>query len=103
MNVYEGITQGLEEAIEYNKGNLKARSKTISIAPLPDFNAAEIKTIRTNLGMTQILFANLIGVSKKTVEAWEAGKNSPNGAATRMLSLIKADPDLPQKMKIISQ
>ena len=40
MDVYEGIMQGLNEAIAYNEGNVKARTKTMSIEPVPDFKAA---------------------------------------------------------------
>ena len=46
MNVYDGIVQGLSEAIDYNKGKIKARTKTMYIEPVSDFEAAEIKNIR---------------------------------------------------------
>ena len=45
MNVYDGIMQGLQEAVDYNEGKIKARTKTISIEPVPDFEAKEIKDI----------------------------------------------------------
>lgn len=103
MKVYDGIMQGLEEAIAYNEGNIKARTQTISISPVPDFKATEIKNIRNELGMTQVLFAGFMGVSTKTVEAWEAGRNMPDGPARRILSMLKADPSLPQKYNIIAK
>lgn len=101
MKVYEGIMQGLEEAIAYNEGKVKARTNTMSILPIPDFEAAEIKNIRNELGMTQVLFAGFMGVSTKTVEAWEAGRNMPDGPARRILSMLKSDPALPQRYNII--
>lgn len=101
MNVYEGIMQGLQEAVDYNEGKIKARSNTMSIYPIPKFEAKEIKTIRSELGMTQYLFAGFMGVSPKTVEAWEAGRNVPNGPACRILAMLKADPDLPEKYHIV--
>lgn len=70
--------QGLEEAIAYNEGKIKARTNTMSIESVPDFKATEIKSIRNGLGMTQVLFTGFMGVSAKTVGAWEAGKNMPN-------------------------
>lgn len=103
MNVYEGILQGLEEAVAYNHGKITARTKTISISPLPEYDAHEIKSIRKAMGMTQALFAGVMGVSLKTVEAWESGKNVPNGSAKRILSIFQADPTLPQKMHIIEE
>lgn len=103
MNVYDGIMQGLEEAVAYNEGKVKARTSTISISPVPDFEAKEIKNIRNELGMTQVLFAGFMGVSTKTVEAWESGRNMPDGPARRILSMLKADPALPQRFNIIAK
>lgn len=102
MSVYESIMQGLSEAVEYEKGNLKARTMKMSIAPLPEINSSRIKDIRRSLDMTQGIFADVIGVSVKTVEAWEAGTNTPSGAARRMLSLLQSDPELPQKYGLYS-
>lgn len=103
MNVYEGIMQGLQEAVDYNEGKIKARSNVISIEPVQKFNAMEIKEIRNQLGMTQYLFAGFMGVSPKTVEAWEAGTNIPNGPASRILAMVKDDPQLPEKYHIVAR
>ena len=103
MSVFSEIKSGLNEAIEYEKGNLRARARTLSIAPIEKFTASEIKEIRKNTGMTQALFAKYLGVSLKTVEAWEAGRNQPNGTACRMLSLTKRDPKFPISSGIVLQ
>ena len=103
MNVYDGIMQGLQEAVDYNNAKIKARSRTMSVDPVLKFEASEIKTIRTELGMTQYLFAGLMGVSTKTVEAWESGRNIPNGPASRILSMLQADPHLPEKYHIVTR
>ncbi|MDE6425473.1 MAG: helix-turn-helix domain-containing protein [Ruminococcus sp.] len=103
MSVYESIMQGLNEAIDYEKGNIKARTETFSVAPLPDMESDDIKNIRLSLNMTQVIFAAVIGVSVKTVEAWESGTHTPSGIARRMLSLLKSDPSLLEKYKILSR
>lgn len=43
--------------------------------------------------MYQKSFAGYLGVSEKTVEAWEAGVNHPSGAASRILSMMEMDSD----------
>lgn len=103
MNVYDGIMQGLNEAMAYNEGKLKVRTKTIFIEPVPNFEATEIKKIRNELGMTQVLFAGFMGVSTKTVEAWESGRNMPDGPARRILAMLKVDPGLPQRLNIVAK
>lgn len=103
MSVYEGIMKGLEEAVEYTEGNLPAKRRKITVEPLQDFKASDIKTIRGSLGMTQILFAELMGVSVKTVEAWEAGRNVPDGPSRRILAMAQADPKLPERYNLVAQ
>ena len=102
-SVFGDIKLGLEQAIEYEKGNLKANKTTMSVLPLETFSSAEIKEIRLNAGMTQALFAKYMGVSVKTVEAWEAGRNHPEGAACRMLYLTRVNPQFPTVSGIIER
>ena len=102
MSVFEEIKTGLNQAIEYEKGTLKANSRTLTVSPIESFTADEIKMIRKSTGLTQVLFAKYLGVSLKTVEAWESGRNQPNGSACRMLSLTKKDPKFPESSGIIA-
>ena len=93
MDGYSSIIKGLEEAIEYEKGNLKGvKRHVVTVRPLTVYQADKIKKIRTKLELSQTSFASVIGVSKKAVEAWEAGKNIPQGPAQRMLELLDKKP-----------
>lgn len=103
MNVYESIIQGLNEAVDYENGKIKAKTVTLSVAPLPDIDSSDVKNIRQSLDMTQMIFAAVMGVSVKTVEAWESGINTPSGTAKRMLSLLKSDPQIPEKYHLLSR
>jgi putative transcriptional regulator len=44
------------------------------------------------LGVSQAVFARLIGVSPKLVEAWESGRNTPAGPVCRLFELIEYQP-----------
>lgn len=101
MALFDDIKLGLQQAIEYEKGNLKANKTTLMILPTESFSAQEIKKIRNDTGMTQALFAKYLGVSIKTVEAWESGRNHPDGAACRMLALTRSNPDFPMASGIV--
>ena len=73
MGIYDQIKAGLEEAIAYEQGTLKAKTTKLSVEPLKHYDASQIKAIRKSTGLTQVTFAHYMGVSPKTVEAWEAG------------------------------
>ena len=103
MAIFDDIKLGVEQAIEYEKGNLKAKKTTLTITPVEVFTAQDIKNIRNQTGLTQVLFAKFMGVSVKTVESWEAGRNHPEGAACRLLTLTKNDPMFPQRSGIIAR
>ena len=74
--------------MEFEKGRISAKKTTYMIAPVKEFNPSEIRTIRTAAGMTQTIFACYMGVSKKTVEAWEAGRSHPTGSAFRLMGIL---------------
>lgn len=101
MSVFDRIKTGLEEAIAFEQGSINAKTTKITVTPINRFGAGEIKEIRVSTGMTQNVFAEFMGVSAKTVEAWESGRNQPAGAACRLLDLTKSDPAFPQKSGIV--
>lgn len=104
MSLFDELTQGLAEAIDYDKEDISnVRLKNVYIEKVPTFNKSEVKRIRTNIGMTQKNFALIVGVSSKTVEAWESGKNIPSGSASRVLEIIAKDPVILEKAKIVSK
>lgn len=88
--MFEDLKTGLEEAIDYEKGQGKAKSRTLMIAPVKKYSNEEMKAVRNKSGMTQMVFANYMGVSKKTVEAWELGRTHPTGPAYRLISIMMA-------------
>jgi len=104
FNLFESIKTGLEEAIEVSKGNItNVKIDKIIISPLRTYGKEKIKTIRTNKNMTQHMFADLLGVSVKTVEAWESGTRPPSGTASRILELLERDNDLFERTAIIAR
>ncbi len=87
---FESIMKGLSESLEYAKGDdSKARRMSVTVAELPQYHDKEIKKIREDLNLTQKNFAFVLGVSTKTVEAWESGRNIPQGTAQRFLQILK--------------
>ena len=96
------LITALNEALEHSEGKIELKTSHFCISPVCNtISIDEIKSIRKKLGMSQNVFAMVIGVSKKTVESWEAGRYTPDGAARRMISIIQSDPDFPEKYGIV--
>lgn len=89
--LFDDLKEGLQEAIEFEKGNGKAKTVTYVIEPVKEYTNKEIKQIRNKAGMTQATFASYLGVSPKTVEAWELGRTHPTGPAYRLIGILDAD------------
>jgi putative transcriptional regulator len=53
-----------------------------------------IVEIRQNVGMSQAQFAELLGVSIRTLQEWEQGRRKPSGAAASLLVLADKRPDV---------
>lgn len=95
MDFFSDLMDGLEEALAYSKG--KASAETfVRKRSLPTINVVEI---RESLRMTQKSFAAVLGVSCRTVEAWESGKSNPTPTAKKLMFLIQEDHTLIQKLQ----
>lgn len=94
VDFFSGIMEGLTEALAYEKGKASAETFARKQA-LPNINVLEV---RTALSMTQKSFANVLGVSCRTVEAWECGKSVPTPTARKLIYLIQQDHSLVHKL-----
>lgn len=94
IDFFSGIMEGLEEALAYEKGvaNVQTFMRKQS---LPSVNVADV---RNSLSMTQKNFASVLGVSCRTVEAWESGKSTPTPTAKKLIYLLQNDHSLVQKL-----
>ena len=94
VDFFEGIMAGLEEALAYEKGTAKAAT----FARKSSLPAVDVAQTRRSLDMSQRSFAEILGVSTRTVEAWESGRTSPTPTAKKLIYLISEDKNLAQKL-----
>ena len=85
------------------KGIITKRNKFLVVNPPERMESDEVRKIRKKLSLSVSVFAEVLNVSPKTVEAWEAGRNHPEGAACRLLALTQNDPAFPVKAGIVNQ
>ena len=103
MAVYDDIMASLKELADHAEG--KKTSVVIhrmSVANVKEYSPERIKAIRKEAGLTQKLFAACIGVSTKSVEAWEGGRSRPDGAARRLIGMMESDPSFVQNYGILT-
>lgn len=98
---YESIMRGLNEIVQDVEGKKRLPRRTVTIIPVKTYTAAEVKSIRRGTGMSQKLFADYMGVSEKTVEAWEAGTNHPAGSSSRILSMMESNHTLTKEYPFV--
>jgi DNA-binding transcriptional regulator YiaG len=56
-----------------------------------------VRVIRERTSLSQSEFAQLIGISVKTLQNWEQDRRRPTGPAVALLSIIEHDPALAVK------
>jgi len=100
MDIYKNIMQSLTEAVEYQQGKNSARKTRLSIKPAITFKNDDIRQIRQRTGLSQVMFAGSLGISPKTVEAWENGRNKPEGASRRLLEIVCDEPDFLKRFHV---
>ena len=70
------------------------RRSTPTTAAPRDFAASDVQRLRKRLGLSQAGLAAALNISVELVQAWEADRRVPRGAALRLLELVNANPEL---------
>ncbi|MBC3873572.1 helix-turn-helix domain-containing protein [Undibacterium flavidum] len=82
---FEGIKQGLQEAIAHSQGKAVA-------ARTHRPEAIDVAQLRHSLGLTQVEFAAKFCISVGTLRHWERGDRSPHGPALALLHVVSKEP-----------
>lgn len=91
------LVEGLEGFLEDLKSGkplgkkYTCRRVVLDVQPAP-FTGERVRAVRMLLNASQPFFAQFLGVSVKTLRAWEGGK-TPNNMACRFMDEIDHNPD----------
>ena len=79
----------LKQSVREMKSASPGRITRILVSPIAE---ARIKS-----SLSQSQFANLMGVSVRTLQDWEQGRRQPSGAAKALLKVATASPKVVRK------
>ncbi len=75
----------LEAVRDIKKGNIGGM-ETVELSPVVE--------ARQKTGLSQSRFAELLGVSVRTLQDWEQGRRKPSRAAMSLIQIAKLRPDV---------
>ena len=76
----------LERSVRQMKAGRAAREHHVKVP--------EALEARMRSGLSQAKFADVLGVSRRTLEGWEQGRRKPSGAARALLLIARKRPDV---------
>ena len=68
--------------------------KSGKAAQITNVNVSSIVAARNTLGLSQSRFAELLGISRRTLQEWEQGRRTPTGAAKTLLRVVERHPEV---------
>src|SRR5262245_57509647 len=93
---FSDLKVALEDALAFEKGqrtNLKVK-RILAPRPPKAMSPKDIARIRQKLNCSQAVFAMMLNISPKTVQAWEQGSREPGDAALKLLTIAKKHPEV---------
>ena len=91
--LFGDLMQSLDEALQYSRGEqINARTTILPVPPAP-MSQVEIVKLREQFKCSQAIFARLLNISVKTLQAWEQGVRVPSDAALKLLAVAKHHPE----------
>jgi len=91
---FSELTESLGQALAHARGERSDLRTTVLPAPPHPMSREEIVELRAELNYSQSVFARVLNVSVKTVQAWEQGVRVPSDAALKLLAIAKRRPEV---------
>ncbi|MGH9754221.1 MAG: helix-turn-helix domain-containing protein [Blastocatellia bacterium] len=88
------LEESLQQVLQHARGEPHDLRATVRAAPPKPMKKQEIIKLREQLNLSQALFASMLNVSVRTVQAWEQGLREPSDAALKLLTIAKKYPEV---------
>ena len=83
--LFEELLESVKQGAAIMKGETKAGTFT--------FDKPDVQAIRQQYGLSQVKFAQLLGISVSTLRNWEQGRRHPEGPARVLLQVAAKHPE----------
>ncbi|HEY6804507.1 MAG TPA: helix-turn-helix domain-containing protein [Pyrinomonadaceae bacterium] len=95
-DAFADLKEAMEDALAFERGERRDLKVTRLQAPRPPkaMSPQDIARIRKKLNCSQTVFAMMLNISPKTVQAWEQGSREPGDAALKLLTIAKKHPEV---------
>ena len=92
---FADLKAAIEGALAFERDGRDMKVTRIQ-APRPPkaMSPKDIARIRERLNCSQAVFAMMLNISPKTVQAWEQGSREPGDAALKLLTIAKRHPEI---------
>lgn len=91
---FDELKESLAEVLDHAQGKITLKTRNVPIPEPPKvLPAKEIVRLRKRLGVSQAIFAKLLGVARDTEISWEQGRRTPSGPALRLLEIAERHPE----------
>lgn len=95
-DAFAELKEAMEDALAFERGKRRDLKVARIQAPRPPkaMSPRDIARIREKLNCSQAVFAMMLNISPKTVQAWEQGAREPGDAALKLLTIAKNHPEV---------
>ena len=91
--LFAELMGSMGEALEHVRGKRELRTTVLPAAPAA-MSSDDSRALRDRLNASQAVFARFLNVSTQLVQAWEADRRRPEGAALRPLEVGRREPSV---------
>jgi putative transcriptional regulator len=93
---FADLKEAMEDALAFERGERRDLKAKRIRAPRPPkaMSPRDIARIRERLNCSQAVFAMMLNISPKTVQAWEQGVREPGDAALKLLAIARKHPEV---------
>ena len=89
--LFAELMESMHEVLDHARGKRELRTTILPSAPAP-MTAKQVRDLRERLNASQAVLAHYLNVSTQLVQAWEADRRQPEGAALRLLEVGMSAP-----------